>query len=142
MRKKYQQKVAISLIELVYVFPPQFRHLDFTYIIINVGELIFCGHEWWTHCKLSNQYAVPFNKAANNCVMDGWGTISYFERNDCECYVPVWRQKSCIILLWGYKWLKEQFFFLKESNASFHFHWSQILSMVCFIHMVWFTSYL
>jgi len=45
MRKKYQQKVAISLIELVYAFPPQFRHLDFTYLIINVGELIFCGHE-------------------------------------------------------------------------------------------------
>jgi hypothetical protein len=45
MTKNYQQKVAFSLIELVSVFPPQFRRADLTYIIINVGELIFCGHE-------------------------------------------------------------------------------------------------
>ena len=112
MTKNYQQKVAFSLIELVYVFPPQFRHLDFTYIIVNVGELVFCGHEWWKHCKLSNQYAVPFNKAANNCVMESCGTISCFERNDCECCMPVCRQKNSIVLLWRYKWPEEQFFFL------------------------------
>jgi len=33
----------ICPIEAVYVFPPQFRQADFTFIIIDLGDLIFSG---------------------------------------------------------------------------------------------------
>jgi len=28
---------------VVYVFPPYFRHADFTFLIVDVGEVIFSG---------------------------------------------------------------------------------------------------
>jgi len=45
------------------------------------------NHEWWAHCKLTKQYAVPSNKAAIDCITEGWRTVSFFERNNGECFV-------------------------------------------------------
>jgi hypothetical protein len=52
------------------------------------------NHEWWAHCKLTKQDAVPSNKAAIDCITEGWRTISIFERNNVECFVSACRLKE------------------------------------------------
>jgi len=59
MTKNYQQKVAFSLIELVYVFPPQFRHSDFITLLWMLGN--------WYSVVMSDEHIVSCRSFQQGC---------------------------------------------------------------------------
>ena len=49
----------MSLIYVVYIFPSQFWHVDFTFIIIDVGELIFSAQTYEVTVYENEQLIFP-----------------------------------------------------------------------------------
>jgi hypothetical protein len=109
---------------VVYVYPPYFILADIIFIIIHVGELIFSGETVEVIVYENAQIIYPL--------------IASCKRTHGVCCVLVCRQNNYIILLWGFLWPKEQYVFLR-CYATFHFLWSQILSMISYICIVGYT---